>query len=101
MSVLSDLREQAFALAGWECEWPGCLIRDGLVLAHLNHRGMGGLNAANVVENVACLCTYHHDILDGRTVRGRRFEVCALLKAFQTYTRPLEGGQHDISGTPV
>lgn len=83
MSELSALREYVLESAGYQCEWPGCTIRDGLQLAHLNHRGMGGFAAANVPANCACLCTYHHDVLDGRTVKGRRFEVTALLKAYQ------------------
>ena len=77
------LRRAVLERALWVCEWPGCTNRD-LQLAHLTHRGMGGNPKANTTTNCAGLCTFHHDILDGRTVKGRRYEVAELLRAFLT-----------------
>jgi hypothetical protein len=57
-------------------------------MAHLEHRGHGGHDSANRLENVVMLCgagpgsADHHGILDGRTVQGRRHEVCRLLAAY-------------------
>lgn len=80
---LSALRTFVFERDGFRCVWPGCTIPlDDLQLAHLTHRGMGGNPKANVPANCATLCRYHHDILDGRTVKGRRFEVSELLRAY-------------------
>jgi hypothetical protein len=64
---------------GGMCQWPGCGMTTELQMAHLVHRGMGGSPKANVLENVVMLCTYHHDILDGRAEKGRRHAVTQLL----------------------
>lgn len=82
MTDLSLLRVAAMERAGNTCEWPRCFSTDRLQLAHLLHRGMGGSEAANTLGNVAILCGWHHDILDGRTVKGRRAEVATLLGSF-------------------
>jgi hypothetical protein len=81
---LAELREQAMLRDKGRCAWTGCGIRDRLEMAHLHHRGMGGSDEANRLENVAMLCAGpgtpdHHGILDGRTVAGRRREVALLL----------------------
>lgn len=85
---LSELRAQALERDGG-CVWPGCGVRnpDWLQLAHLIHRGMGSLKSVNTLENTVMLCAGpdtldHHGILDGRTVAGRRLEVCGLLAAY-------------------
>ena len=78
---LSALRAEALERDGG-CRWPGCCYAGRLELAHLEHRGMGGHPSANTLENVVILCEMHHAILDGRTVQGRRLEVCGLLVAY-------------------
>jgi hypothetical protein len=65
--------------AGGQCEWPNCGTAYDLQLAHISPRGMGGTKYGNVLANVCMLCVYHHDILDGRTVRGRAKAVQDLL----------------------
>lgn len=79
---LSKLRKQALERAGNQCEWPQCGYTQGLQLAHLTHRGMGGSPKANVLANVCILCEYHHDILDGRTIKGRRRAIQNLLTRY-------------------
>ena len=64
---------------GGMCQWPACGSTSRLQLAHLEHRGMGGSKYANVLANVVMLCDYHHDILDGRSEKGRRHAVKTLL----------------------
>ncbi len=74
------LREQAKARSQGRCEWPGCSDW-GEVLAHLNHRGMGGSREANRLNNVAWMCERHHDVLDGRTGLGTlRWELNEMLR---------------------
>lgn len=69
------------------CEWPSCDILafdslgDGLQLAHIHGIGMGGRPSADTLGNVALLCRYHHDLLDGRTHAGLRYAVGNLLAA--------------------
>ena len=82
MSALSDLREEALIRADYRCEWVGCHSADDLQLAHLEHRGRGGGDKRNTMEDTSILCRTHHDILDGRTVAGRRYEVSVLLAAW-------------------
>lgn len=65
--------------AGGQCEWISCGTTYDLEMAHLTHRGMGGSPKANVLANVCMLCAYHHDVLDGRTTKGRRRAVQNLL----------------------
>lgn len=81
---LAPLRNEAMERAGHMCEWPGCGMRQNLQMAHLVHRGMGGSPKANVLANVCILCDYHHDILDGRSVKGRRNAVQRLLSYWLT-----------------
>lgn len=76
------------------CKWPGCPFPYGgtnpLECAHLTARGMGGSKTANEVDNAVLLCKQHHDILDGRTVAGRAFEVTELLREYLIVTRTIE-----------
>ena len=81
MSDLKELRAQAFELSGGRCCWPTCPF-PAEELAHIEHRGMGSFKAVNRLELFAPCCKWHHDILDGRTVKGRRREVGLLLKAW-------------------
>ena len=73
------------------CRWPKCQFPTGgtnpLECPHFKHRGMGGSKTANHPDNAVLLCKVHHDILDGRTVAGRAFEVTALLRAFHELSR--------------
>ncbi len=69
------------------CQWPGCGVTSGLQMAHLVHRGMGGSPKANVLSNVVMLCLFHHDILDGRSEKGRRHAVQTLLSYYLTQRR--------------
>ena len=77
-----ELREQALERAGGRCEFPDCdLPRPRLELAHLHAKQMGGSKFRDVLDNVAILCTFHHDWLDGRLMpNGRRFENEAVLR---------------------
>lgn len=87
---LAALRSELVALAGGRCEWPECAAW-GEQMAHLKHRGMGGSRIANRIDNVAWLCVWHHDILDGRTVVGRAREVSALLGLVVAESRRRDG----------
>ena len=63
------------------CRWPGCTYDLPLQLAHLTHRGMGGSEERNTLENTVMLCTLHHDCLDGRTGVGKlRWELNTMLR---------------------
>jgi len=77
---LRSLRANVFERDGG-CVWPGCDQDSPLVLAHLTHRGMGGSKERNNEDNAVCLCTVHHDCLDGRTGLGTlRYELNQMLK---------------------
>jgi hypothetical protein len=67
---------------GAYCRWPCCHDSRNLQLAHLEQRGMGGGPAMNTMANVAILCRYHHDVLDGRTVLNRPTAIHRLLDAW-------------------
>jgi hypothetical protein len=67
------------------CVWPGCQFEidqwNPLELAHLNHRGMGGSEAANREDNAVMLCRLHHSIFDGRQGQGKtKIELAGMLK---------------------
>jgi len=70
------------------CEVLGCMRLDwrGLHAAHIVHRGIGGRSGEaekqiNDARNVAYLCAYHHDVLDGRNYQPwERKEFLPLLK---------------------
>ena len=83
MSRRSELRAAVQERSRGICEWSRCSTR-GEQLAHLRGLGMGGNPdlTRDVEANVMFLCVYHHDILDGRSVKGRRFEVTELLRAY-------------------
>ena len=77
------LREELINLDGRTCAWPHCPA-PGAEVAHLTHRGMGGTSdpTINEVGNLALLCTYHHNLLDGRTTMSRRYEIGLLLRGY-------------------
>ena len=67
----------------------GCHRLDfrGLQLAHIVHRGIGGRNGAaeviiNDPRNIAHICAYWHDLIDGRQrgAPGEKAEVITALK---------------------
>ena len=78
---LSVLRAQALERDGG-CVWPSRFHEGPLELMHLTHRGMGGDEKVNRLDQVAIGCRAHHDILDGRSVAGRKAAVCDLLAAY-------------------
>lgn len=78
---VATLREACITRASGRCEWPTCDAY-GDHMAHLVSRGMGGSIAADTLSNVAWLCRYHHDILDGRQHTGLRREVVALFSEY-------------------
>ena len=85
MSKRSDLRKAALIRAGWKCEWlypegDRCMMPGKLEMAHLKGSGSGGSKYRDVLDNVAILCTYHHDWLDGRLHGGRRFDNEEILR---------------------
>ena len=69
--ALPDLRALEVEQTAGKCRWPYC-IYPGAELAHLEHRGAGGYELANIWPNVVLLCAgvprsvRHHDGLDGR-----------------------------------
>ena len=77
----SELRIRLVERAAGRCEWGGC-INAGVHMAHITGTGAGGdpKGLRDVLENVAYLCRYHHDLLDGR-VRMSLWEVGELLRA--------------------
>ncbi len=89
------LRRAVFERALWQCEWPGCMSRDDLQLAHLTHRGMGGNPKANTPDNCACLCKSCHNVLDGRDPMGARW----LAMLIDAYVRASRFRQESQDGT--
>jgi len=77
MSVRSELRAQAMERDGG-CLWPDDGQHDGpLEMAHLQQASQGG---PDTLDNVVMLCQFHHDVLDNRTVKGRREAMMTLLR---------------------
>lgn len=72
------LRAEAVERDGPMCVWPGCTFTHEH-MAHIRGVGMGGGTHRDYLENVAMLCRYHHDLLDGRSHHGLRREVARLL----------------------
>lgn len=85
-----ELRADVVEISAGICEWPGCKdpMKD---LAHIHGIGMGGRPSADVLPNVAGLCRYHHDLLDGRTGRGLRYELGELLGVWVDAKRSADG----------
>lgn len=75
---MSALRKLVFVRDGSRCRWPGCGTTDDLEMAHLVHRGMGGSREQNTVDNCLVLCSFHHDMFDGR-ITLKRWELARLL----------------------
>lgn len=78
----SGLREELVDRCGGMCEWPSC----ELPMAHMAHiegigRGGDPMGVRDDLRNVAGLCVYHHDLLDGRE-RPNLKEIESLLKAY-------------------
>lgn len=86
----SELREEVVEISGGRCEWPGCVERM-MELSHIHGIGMGGRRSADVLPNVAGLCRYHHDLLDGRTKQGLRYELGELLRVWVDAKRTTDG----------
>lgn len=85
MNDVGKRRRQLHAvLEEWAgaCEWPGCEHRGPYEMAHVHGVGMGGRPSADTLENVALLCRFHHDLLDGRTTRELRVEMAFLLAGY-------------------
>lgn len=100
-----ELRELLVERHGERCQWPTCpsLLSsiNPLELAHLTHRGMGGSKHANTPDNAALLCRKHHDILDGRSVAQRRYEVRELLRHDLAVTEQLRAYLLDVNTEPA
>lgn len=77
---VASLREELIDRAHGRCEWSSC-GEWGSDMAHLDGRGMGGSAQRDRLDNVAFLCRFHHDLLDGRSHAGLRREVVKLLRA--------------------
>lgn len=76
----SELRAEVIARSGGRCEWSRCVSR-GEQMAHIRGAGMGGVPSRDHVGNVAWLCVFHHDLLDGRGhVEFRNYELRSLLE---------------------
>ena len=83
----SVLRARTVERDGPMCVWPGCPFPHEH-MAHIRGVGMGGRPDADRLENVAMLCRFHHDLLDGRTHAGLRREVGMLLASYLDERRP-------------
>ena len=93
MNTPSELRAVLVdAVGGWE--WPQCWDTDGLELAHLTSRGMGGTpdGRRNVLDNVALLCHDHARISDGLTGSGGAAQYAAAHRALFGGDRHLDYG---------
>ena len=79
LSVRSELRVQAMNRDHWQCRWPKCDPYEGAILqmCHLQQLSQGG---TDTLDNVVMLCQFHHDVLDNRTVKGRREAMMTLLR---------------------
>lgn len=73
------LREALMERSNGRCEWPECPSW-GTDMAHLIGRGMGGSAERDRIDNVALLCRFHHDLLDGRSHHQLRREILKLLR---------------------
>ena len=58
------------ALQGETCLLPSCSSAWDHK-AHIEGSGLGGRASTFVIENIAGLCEYHHDVYDGRIMQGR------------------------------
>jgi hypothetical protein len=80
MGELQRLRIYLIERHGHRCCWPvTCTSTDSIQLAHLSSRGAHP-DLKYDINNLLLLCKYHHDILDGRVVHGRRYEMADLLR---------------------
>ncbi len=63
----SGLRTSVVDRSEGVCEWSGC-GGEGVHMAHIEGIGRGGdpTGVRDKPENVAMLCVFHHDMLDGR-----------------------------------
>ncbi len=79
MTARSELRKQAFQRERGRCAWSLC-TDPAEELAHIRGIGRGGNpdGSRDHIANVAALCTFHHDLLDGRR-RMKLWEVESLL----------------------
>lgn len=50
-----------------------CRGRFQLVMAHITHRGMGGVKSRDRADNILHLCPFSHDLFDQRITR-REFD---------------------------
>lgn len=73
----ASLREYVIERANGWCEWyAGSTVHRGEHMAHVYGTGMGGRASADEPGNVAWLCRWHHDVLDGRaTVDWETYEA--------------------------
>ena len=86
----AELRATVWEVSSGECEWSGCPAR-AAEMAHIHGIGMGGRPSADVLPNVAALCKFHHDLLDGRTDIARRYEISELLRELVDLKRVKDG----------
>ena len=77
----ATLHAEVVMRANFCCEWAGCTSM-GVHMAHISGSGMGGdpKGIRDTLHNVAFLCKFHHDMLDGRR-RMSLWEVGELLRA--------------------
>lgn len=69
---------------GGRCVWCQTLghakdLAPILEMARLRGIGAGGRKSADRLDEVAMLCRFHHDLLDGRNYSGKRVEIAGLL----------------------
>ena len=91
MTRRSELRAEVIERSRGICEWSRC-TDPGEQLAHIRGIGRGGNpdGTRDTIDNVAWLCVYHHDLLDGRTDRMRLHEIeSLLLELVALRTRPV------------
>ncbi len=78
-----ELYDAVIERAGGRCEFPDCSYpRPRLEVAHLHGKQAGGSRFRDDLDNLAALCTAHHDWLDCQpTPNMRRFENEMILRA--------------------
>jgi hypothetical protein len=103
---MTDRAELRAILADWtgnRCQWPNCDEGGSpLQLAHVFGVGMGGRPSADTIDNVALLCKYHHDLLDGRTHINLRYELAQLLNSYLAtgWRRSIQTGADVVERNP-
>ena len=99
MRTAAEIRAELIARDGPCCQFPDCLVTDGLTIHHVIPRQLGG---GKSLANLCLICDYHHRTLN-RLVRipdrgQRKFlrpGYASALAAFYAALRPAEGVSYE------